>query len=67
MQDVIRMTYDAALCRLDEIAKIWSLSHPDDLAIPSISSGWPIVDALCLWKAIRDSKADASALLIVSR
>ena len=47
MQDVIRMTYDVALCHPDEITKIWSLSHPDDLAIPSISSGWLIVDALC--------------------
>ena len=47
MQDVIRMTYDAALCHPDEITKIWSLSHPDDLAIPSISSGWLIVDTLC--------------------
>ena len=46
MQDVIRMTYDVALCHLDEITKIWSLSHPDDLVIPSISSGWLIVDAL---------------------
>ena len=36
-----------ALCHPDEITKIWSLSHPDDLAIPSISSGWLIVDALC--------------------
>ena len=45
MQDVIRMTYDVALCHPDEITKIWSLSHPDDLAIPSISSGWLIVDA----------------------
>ena len=47
MQDVIRMTYDVALCHPDEITKIWSLSHPDDLAIPSISSGWLIADALC--------------------
>ena len=47
MQDVIRMTYDVALCHPDEITKIWSLSHPDDLDIPSISSGWLIVDALC--------------------
>ena len=47
MQDVIRMTYDVALCHPDEITKIWSLSHPDDLAIPSISSGWLIVDAWC--------------------
>ena len=47
MQDVIRMTYDVALCHPDEITKIWSLSHPDDLAIPSISSGWLISDALC--------------------
>ena len=47
MQDVIRMTYDVALCHPDEITKIWSQSHPDDLAIPSISSGWLIVDALC--------------------
>ena len=47
MQDVIRMTYDVALCHPDEITKIWSLSHPVDLAIPSISSGWLIVDALC--------------------
>ena len=47
MQDVIRMTYDVALCHPDEITKIWSLSHPDELAIPSISSGWLIVDALC--------------------
>ena len=47
MQDVIRMTYDVALCHPDEITKIWSLNHPDDLAIPSISSGWLIVDALC--------------------
>ena len=47
MQDVIRMPYDVALCHPDEITKIWSLSHPDDLAIPSISSGWLIVDALC--------------------
>ena len=47
MQDVIRMTYDVALCHPDEIIKIWSLSHPDDLAISSISSGWLIVDALC--------------------
>ena len=47
MQDVIRMTYDIALCHPDEIIKIWSLSHPDDLAIPSISSGWLIADALC--------------------
>ena len=45
MQDVIRMTYDVALCHPNEITKIWSLSHPDDLAIPSISSGWLIVDA----------------------
>ena len=41
------MANDAALCHPDEIIKIWSLSHPDDLAIPSISSGWLIVDALC--------------------
>ena len=41
------MTYDVALCHPDEITKISSLSHPDDLAIPSISSGWLIVDALC--------------------
>ena len=47
MQDVIRMTYDVALCHPDEITKIRSLSHPDDLAIPSISSGWLIADALC--------------------
>ena len=47
MQDVIRMTYDVALCHPDEITKIWFLSHPDDLAIASISSGWLIVDALC--------------------
>ena len=47
MQDVIRMTYDVALCHPDEITKMWSLSHPDDLAIPSISSGWLIVNALC--------------------
>ena len=47
MQDVMRMTYDVALCHPDEITKIWSLSHPDDLAIPSISSWWLIVDALC--------------------
>ena len=47
MQDVIRMTYDAALCHPDEITKIWSLSHPDDLGISSISSGWLIVDTLC--------------------
>ena len=47
MQDIIRMTYDVALCHPDEITKIWSLSHPDDLAIPSISSGWLIADALC--------------------
>ena len=47
MQDVIRMTYDVALCHPDEITKLWSLSHPDDLAIPSISSGWLIADALC--------------------
>ena len=47
MQDVIRMTYDAALCQPDEITKIWSLSRPDYLAIPSISSGWLIVDTLC--------------------
>ena len=47
MQNVIRVTYDVALCYPDEITKIWSLSHPDDLAIPSISSGWLIVDALC--------------------
>ena len=47
MQDVIRMTYDVALCHPDEITRIWSLSHPDDLAIHSISSGWLIVDALC--------------------
>ena len=47
MQDVIRMTYDAALCHPDEITKIWSLSHPDDLAIPSIPSGWLIVDTSC--------------------
>ena len=47
MQDVIRMTYDVALCHPDAITKIWSLSHPDDLAITSISSGWLIVDALC--------------------
>ena len=47
MQDVIRMTYDVALCHPDEITKIWSLSHPDDLGIPNISSGWLIVDALC--------------------
>ena len=39
------MTYDVALCHPDEITKFWSLSHPDDLAIPSISSGWLIVDA----------------------
>ena len=26
---------------------MWSLSHPDDLAIPSMSPGWLIVDALC--------------------
>ena len=39
------MTYNAALW--DEITEIWSLSHPDDLAIPSISSGWFIVYALC--------------------
>ena len=26
---------------------MWSLSHPDELAIPSISSDWPIADALC--------------------
>ena len=26
---------------------MWSLSHPDDLAIHSISSGWLIADALC--------------------
>ena len=44
MQDVIRMTYDVALCHPDELTKIWFLSHP---AIPSISSGWLIVDALC--------------------
>ena len=47
MHDVIRMTYYVALCHPDEITKIWSLSHPDDLAIPSISFGWLIVDALC--------------------
>ena len=47
MQDVIRMTYDVASCHPDEITKIISLSHPDDLAIPSNSSGWLIVDALC--------------------
>ena len=47
MQDVIRMTYNVSLCHPDEITKIWYLSHPDDLAIPSISSGWLIVDALC--------------------
>ena len=47
MQDVIRITYDVALCHPDKITKIWSLSHPDNLAIPSISSGWHIVDALC--------------------
>ena len=47
MEDVIRMTYDVALCHPDEITEIWSLSHPDDLAVPSISSGWLIVDALC--------------------
>ena len=47
MQDVIRMTCDVAWCHPDEISKIWSLSHPDDLAIPSISSGWLIVDTLC--------------------
>ena len=47
MQDVIRMTYDVALCHPDETTKVWSLSLPDDLAIPSISSGWLIVDALC--------------------
>ena len=41
------MTYNVALCHPDEITKISSLSHPDDLAIPSISSGWLIVDALC--------------------
>ena len=41
------MTYDVALCHPDEITKISSLSHPDDLAIPSISSGWLIVDTLC--------------------
>ena len=26
---------------------MWSLSHLDDLAIPSISSGWHMADALC--------------------
>ena len=41
------MTYNVASCHPDEITKISSLSHPDDLAIPSISSGWLIVDALC--------------------
>ena len=41
------MTYDVALCHPDEITKISPLSHPDDLAIPSISSGWLIVDTLC--------------------
>ena len=34
------MTYVVALCHPAEITKIWSLSHPDDLAITSISSGW---------------------------
>ena len=47
MQDVIRMTYDVASCHPDEITKIESLSHQDDSAITSISSGWLIVDALC--------------------
>ena len=41
------MTYDVALCHPDEVTKISSLSHPDDLAIPGMSSGWLIVDALC--------------------
>ena len=26
---------------------MWSLCHPEDLAIPSISSGWLMADALC--------------------
>ena len=47
MQDVIRMTNVVALCHPDEITKIWSLSHPSDIAIPNISSGWLIVDAIC--------------------
>ena len=47
MQNVIRMTYDVALCHPGEITKIWSLSHLDDLAIPSISPEWLIVDASC--------------------
>ena len=47
MQDVIRMTYDVALCHPDEITKIWSISHPDELAIPSISSGWVTANSLC--------------------
>ena len=46
MQDVIWMTCDVALCHPDEIAKIWSLSHPDDLPIPSISSGWVPANSL---------------------
>ena len=44
---LIWMTYGVALCHPDEIIKISSLSHPDDLAFPSISSGWLIVDTLC--------------------
>ena len=41
------MTYDVALCHPDEITKIWSLSYSDYSAIPSISPGWLLVDALC--------------------
>ena len=45
MQDDIWMTCDVALWHPDEIAKIWSLSHPDDLPIPSISPGWVPVNS----------------------
>ena len=57
MQDVIRITYDVALCHPDEITNLvakssgWlivdALCHPDDLPGVGISSGWVTANSLC--------------------
>ena len=45
LQDVIRMTYDIVLCHPDNI--IWTVSHPDELALGCISSGRLKDTAVC--------------------
>ena len=43
-----KMTYNIGLCHPDDITNlIWSLSHLDELAIPSISSRWLMNIAGC--------------------